>query len=124
MWCLTWLFSHFAIIPLQGKVKKFVKMKHSCDLTEKTSIFYCSFGTFSFWSAYLRPATSEASEVIVADGYYGQPPLLLRYIKETRLPSWQFLADPCYRPLTPSMAKRKPLLTKECEAHKQDYGIN
>ena len=98
-------------------------MKHSCDLTEKTSIS-CSFGTFSFWSAYLRPATSEASEVIVADGYYGQPPLLLRYIKETRLPSWQFLADPCYRPLTPSMAKRKPLLTKECEAHKQDYGIN
>ena len=88
----------------------------------KVKFLSFSFGTFSFWSAYLRPV-SWGGEVIVADGYYGQPPLLLRYIKETRLPSWQFLADPCYRPLTASMANRKPLLTKHCEEHKQEFGI-
>ena len=36
-----------------------------------------SFGTFSFWSAYLRPS----GDVIVADGYYETQPLLLTYIK-------------------------------------------
>ena len=38
-----------------------------------------SFGTFSFWSAYLR----ASGDVIVADGYYETQPLLLTYIKKT-----------------------------------------
>ena len=88
--------------------------------------FICSFGTFSFWSAYLRPS----GDVIVADGYYQKPPLLLTYIKKA-LPQWKLLRDPCYENSSKHQngngTKNSFLpirLSKQCEGDKKiEYGV-
>ena len=56
--------------------------------------FVCNFsiGTFSFWSAYLKP---EMGEVVVADGYSSITPRLLGKIK-LGLPEWKIIKDPCF----------------------------
>ena len=55
--------------------------------------FVCNFsiGTFSFWSAYLKP---EMGEVVVADGYSSITPRLLGKIK-LGLSEWKIIKDPC-----------------------------
>ena len=56
--------------------------------------FVCNFsiGTFSFWSAYLKP---EMGEVVVADGYSSITPRLLGKIK-LGLSEWKIIKDPCF----------------------------
>ena len=75
-----------------------------------------SFGTFSFWAAYLRPH----GEVIVADGYSSKSTILLNYIKSI-LPEWKIFPDPCF--LNSSRSDIIPRLTKECHDKKIEYGI-
>ena len=60
---------------------------------------FLSFGTFSFWSAYLK---FPGDDVIVADGYYETQPVLLTYIKEIK-PQWRTLNDPCYQGKPPKI---------------------
>ena len=50
-------------------------------------IFHFSFGTFGFWSAYLKP---KMGEVVVPNSYYG-----LGEIK-AGLPEWKIISDPCF----------------------------
>lgn len=75
---------------------------------------FCSFGTFSFWSAYLRPT----GDVVVADGYYQIRTSLLEYINTT-LP-WKLLRDPCYHYSEAGV----PLLTEQCKLRKEAYGVS
>ena len=76
----------------------------------------CSFGTFSFWSAFLKPE----GEVVVADGYASQETILLTYIKQY-LPKWTLISDPCFT--NTSSLDTVPRLTKLCHDKKDEYGI-
>merc|ERR1712018_724568 len=75
-----------------------------------------SFGTFSFWSAFLKPE----GEVVVADGYASQETILLTYIKQF-LPKWTLISDPCFT--NTSSLDTVPRLTKLCHDKKDEYGI-
>ena len=80
------------------------------------SLSLCSFGTFSFWSAFLKPE----GEVVVADGYASQETILLTYIKQY-LPKWTLISDPCFT--NSSSLDTVPRLTKLCHDKKDEYGI-
>ena len=52
---------------------------------------YFSFGTFGFWSAYLKP---KMGEVVVSNGYYGKDGSL--GIISGIFPEWKIISDPCF----------------------------
>ena len=103
-----------------------------CCLSYQTSIhvlfskcfqFYFSSGTFSFWSAYLKP---KMGEVVVADGYSLQISKIayLSFIKSA-LPEWKIISDPCFsKPNNSQVHSAVPELTPECLGKEKEYGIN
>ena len=83
---------------------------------------FFSFGTFGFWTAYLRP---KPGKVIVADGYAPEYHILTNHIKST-LPEWTTLADPCFSKLSNlrNSSNSIPELTPDCNDNKIEYGIS
>merc|ERR1712038_1953193 len=80
-----------------------------------------SFGTFGFWTAYLR---TKPGKVIVADGYAPEYHILTNHIKST-LPEWTTLDDPCFSKLSNlHNSSSIPELTPECIDKKIEYGID
>ena len=51
-----------------------------------------SFGTFGFWSAYLK----GSGDVILATGT-SKVPTFVEYFVRRVLPKWIFLQDPCFK---------------------------
>ena len=86
----------------------------------RVKFIFFSFGTFGFWTAYLRP---KPGKVIVADGYAPEYHILTNHIKST-LPEWTILADPCFSKLSSLHNSSIPELTPECNDKKIEYGID
>ena len=81
--------------------------------------FYFSFGTFGFWSAYLKP---KLGEVVISNSYFGLANIL---------PEWKIISDPCFSKQSlnsSSSAVPEKLhsvleLTPECLGKEIEYGI-
>ena len=69
---------------------------------------YCSFGTFGFWSAYLKP---KWGEVVISSSYYGLGNMF---------PDWKIISDPCLTELNLNSVQE---LTPDCLGKEIEYGI-
>ena len=90
------------------------------DSHNRFRFFFFSFGTFSFWSAFLKN-NKAGGEVIVADGFALKSYRILPQIKSI-LPEWKIIADPCFSNSS-SLHTSIPRLTPECRDKKIEYGI-
>lgn len=115
---ITQMFKNMSDVHLTPRYQTMKRGEYDMAILAQCNHSIISFGTFSFWSAYLRPS----GDVIVADGYYETQPLLLTYIKKT-LSQWRLLPDPCYENSPPGLGKLK--LSKQCSHSDKrlEYGI-
>lgn len=113
-WCKQ-MFKNMSDVHLTPRYQTMKRGEYDMAILAQCNHSIISFGTFSFWSAYLR----ASGDVIVADGYYETQPLLLTYIKKT-LSNWRLLPDPCYENLHGRLK-----LSKQCSHSDKrlEYGI-